>query len=65
MRAIPCAHASTRAISLVRVKNSTPHFCLENSCRGHCNEENERNIKNIKLNLKLYFSLTFVNLFLP
>ena len=28
MRAIARAHPTTRAANLMRVKNSTPHFCL-------------------------------------
>ena len=46
------AHASTRATSLIRVKNSTRHFCLWSGtyCLGHWNEKNEIKIKRIKLN---------------
>ena len=48
--AITYAHASTHTIRLMPVKNSMHHFCLEHYCLGHCNEENERKIKNIKFN---------------
>ena len=38
------AHASTHATSLIRVKNSTHHFCLR-----HWNKECQRKTKNIRL----------------
>ena len=45
MRAIARAHPSILTISLMRVKIARATYCL-----GHWNVENERKIKNIKLN---------------
>ena len=44
MRAIARAHTSTRATSLIRVKNTRATFPYDTYCLGHWNEENE-NIK--------------------
>ena len=68
MRAI--AHTSTRATSLMRVKNSTPPLLFITLSGAFLmpqtvieRNENERKIKNIKLNNYL-LSLTFGNLLL-
>ena len=53
-------HASTDTTSLIHVKNKTPPSAYNICCLGYCNEENERKIKNIKLN-SYHFSLTLVN----
>ena len=47
MHAVTHAYASTQATDLMHEKNSTHHFSL---CLEHWNEENERKIRNIKLN---------------
>ena len=42
MHAITRAHASTRAPSLMCVKNGMCHLCLNDTyCLGHWNKENE------------------------
>ena len=50
MRAIARAHASTRATSLMRVKNSMRHTSAYGTyCLGHWKKEaNQRKSKNIK-----------------
>ena len=50
MHAISRAHSSTRATSLMRVKNSSCHFFYDTHCPGPLNEENERKVRYIKLN---------------
>ena len=61
MHVIASAHVSTYATSLIHVANSTPPSAYDTYCLGHCNEKNEKKIKNIKLNSD-HFPLTFVNL---
>ena len=56
MRAIACAHASTRTTSLRHVKIARRTSVFKTYCLGQ--KENERNIKKIKLN-SYHFSLTF------
>ena len=58
IRAIARAHASTRANSLMRVKNSTRHSFYDIHCLRYWNKENERKNKNIKFN-SWSFSLIF------
>ena len=63
MRVIARAHASTCATSLMHVKNRALHSVYKTNCLGHCNEENERKIKNIKLK-SCHFALNFGNVLL-
>ena len=42
MPAIVHAHVSTRATSLMHVKNNMPHFFYETYFPEHLNEENEK-----------------------
>ena len=55
MRAIARAHASTLATSLVHVKIARTTIVYDTYLLGHRNEENDRKIKNIKLNSWSFF----------
>ena len=57
------AHASTHVTSLMHAENKHMPLLFMTHCLGHWNEENERKIKNIKLNGWSFF-LTFVSLLL-
>ena len=50
-----CTHASTLATSLMRVQNSTRHFCLWHLWSGTLKEANETKSKNIRLNSWSFF----------
>ena len=63
MDAVAHKHARTRATSLMRVNIVRPTSVHNTYCLGHCKEENEIKIKNIKLN-SYRFSLTFGKLLL-
>ena len=54
MRVITRTHPSTRTISQMRVKIARLTSVYNTYCLGHCNEEKERKIKNIKLNNYLF-----------
>ena len=60
MRVIARAHASTRATSLMGLKNSTRHFCLCIYCLGYWNEENEKTKTSNWIDD--HFPLTFANI---
>ena len=50
LRAIACAHANTRATSLMREKIARAISVYGTYCLEHQNEENERKNKNIRFN---------------
>ena len=50
MCAIACARASPLATSLMSVKNSTHLFVYDTYLLAHWNGENDKKIKNTKLN---------------